>query len=322
MRHSHKHNRIWWTTIPKMLSKSTKLNNIPAWKDVERKSLEWKISTLVTHLVRHRDLADRETDGAVHWSSLCLKLRRAFQSEGAQTFSDSQWLDVLLYLRSIQGHSGGELITWTDESCRQSTQMERIPVSYGSSFNVNSILRAGLIASGKGTEEVRQTVFFTQTLLGMTKKNSTTIYSREKCTHCKSTWKVSQDAVYWINWWNAQEKGLQLWQKWSRAIILHDSVPADCIEKVVCLQGDKTVYQRIPTPRPAPKIVLKHAWQVEKRHTVKQRAVVCGGRPLQHWSLCSRSTIKSSTRKDDQDSRIGEQAQNAIPKRICHCRLE
>ena len=134
MRHSHKHNRIWWITIPKMLSKSTKLNNIPAWKDVERKSLEWTISTLVTHLERHRDLADRENDRAVHWSSLCLKLRRAFQSEGAQTFSDSQWLDVLLYVRAIQGHSGGELITWTDESCRQSTQMERIPVSYGKLF--------------------------------------------------------------------------------------------------------------------------------------------------------------------------------------------
>ena len=49
-----------------------------------------KIFVLVLNLVRHRDLADRETDGAVLWNSMFPKLRR---NEGAQTFSDSQWLD-------------------------------------------------------------------------------------------------------------------------------------------------------------------------------------------------------------------------------------
>ena len=43
-----------------------------------------------------------------------------------------------------------------------------------------------------------------------------------------------------------------------------DSVPRHCSEKVVCLQGDKILCQRIPTPRPALKIVLKDAWQVEQ----------------------------------------------------------
>ena len=41
-------------------------------------------------------------------------------------------------------------------------------------------------------------------------------------------------------------------------------MPADCIEKVVCLQRDELLNQRIPTPRPAPKIALKDAWQVEQ----------------------------------------------------------
>ena len=50
----------------------------------------------------------------------------------------------------------------------------------------------------------------------------------------------------------------------SHAMVVHDSVPADCIEKVVCLQGDKIVYQMIPTLRPAPKTVLKDAWLVEQ----------------------------------------------------------
>ena len=68
------------------------LLEIPACGIVERKSLEWKISKIFTNLVRHRDFADRDTDG-VHRSSLCSKLRREFESEGAR-FSDSQWLDI------------------------------------------------------------------------------------------------------------------------------------------------------------------------------------------------------------------------------------
>ena len=57
-------------------------------------------------------------------------------------------------------------------------------------------------------------------------------------------------------------KGLQFWQTQSHAIILHDSVPADRIEQVVCLQGHKILCQSIPTPRPAPKMVLKNASHV------------------------------------------------------------
>ena len=79
-------------------------------------------------LVRHLDLADRETDGAIYWKSLGPNLRDAFQKEGGHTFSDSDWIeyiykrsnetwfqycknsnDVLLYIRAIQV-----------ESCRKS----------------------------------------------------------------------------------------------------------------------------------------------------------------------------------------------------------
>ena len=40
-------------------------DNSPAYGDVKRKSLEWKIWKFGTNLVRHRDFADRETDGAI-----------------------------------------------------------------------------------------------------------------------------------------------------------------------------------------------------------------------------------------------------------------
>ena len=51
-------------------------------------SKEWTISKMVPNLLRHRDFADRKIDGAVHWSSLCSKLRCELESEGARTFSD------------------------------------------------------------------------------------------------------------------------------------------------------------------------------------------------------------------------------------------
>ena len=54
--------------------------------------LHGKISTRLTAPMRHRDIDNREIDGAVHWSSLSPKLRRDFEREGVRTFSDSQWL--------------------------------------------------------------------------------------------------------------------------------------------------------------------------------------------------------------------------------------
>ena len=66
-----------------------KWDDILACEDVARKTLAWKVSKLVVNSVRRRDLAERETDGAVLWNSMRPKPRRTFQSEGAQAFSDS-----------------------------------------------------------------------------------------------------------------------------------------------------------------------------------------------------------------------------------------
>ena len=63
--------------------------------------------------------------------------------------------------------------------------------------------------------------------------------------HCKSKWKHSQDAVYLIHLAKAQEKGLHLGQTRSRAVVVYDSVLADCIEKSVCKGGERTLYQRL-----------------------------------------------------------------------------
>ena len=66
-----------------------------AYDDVKGRTLEFRISKLALKLVRNLDLADRATDGAVHWKSMGPKLRHARQKEGGHTFIDSDWLEYL-----------------------------------------------------------------------------------------------------------------------------------------------------------------------------------------------------------------------------------
>ena len=67
----------------------------------------------------------------------------------------------------------------------------------------------------------------------------------------KTEWKVYQDAVYWINLKKRSGKGSAFWQNRSNAVILHDSVPADSLEKVVNTKTGEILYQKASlSPRP------------------------------------------------------------------------
>ena len=64
----------------------------------------------------------------------------------------------------------------------------------------------------------------------------------------------SDEEVHWVKLSRAQEQGLQLWQTKSHAIVAHSLVPADWIYKVICQNGDRILFERLPTPRPAPNL--------------------------------------------------------------------
>ena len=96
------------------------------------------------------------------------------------------------------------------------------------------------------------------------KSEKEAILRRDRTPNCtlQSNWKVHQNAVHWVNLRMAQQKGLTFYQTLSNAIILHDSVPADYIEKVVNMNSTEVLYESAyVSPRPAPKIVLKESWQ-------------------------------------------------------------
>ena len=73
-----------------------------------------------------------------------------------------------------------------------------------------------------------------------------------------NAWKKHQDAVYWVDINLAIRKGLTYYQN---AIILQGTLPAYCIPKVVRLKTGEVLYEKAyMSPRPPPKISLRHDW--------------------------------------------------------------
>ena len=106
-----------------------------------------------------------ETDGAVHWNSWVQNCGEHFRRPEDKKFSDTDWLqhvdegsnkmrfqdcensiNSLMYVRAIQGHTGGNLVA--------PELMGHVTIPYrwkefllhrGCSFDITSILKPGLI---------------------------------------------------------------------------------------------------------------------------------------------------------------------------------
>ena len=84
-----------------------------------------------------------------------------------------------------------------------------------------------------------------------------------------------QDAVYWVDINLAIEKGLTFYQTRSNAIILQETLPAYCFPEVVRMETVEVIYEKVyMSPRPPPKISLKHKWKRELASKVVQRSEV------------------------------------------------
>ena len=99
--------------------------DIPVNENFKGHTLEFSISNLSVKLVRHHDQEERETDGVGHSKSIGPRLRNAFQrtlsliqlassilQKGAKNrFQHCKIAhDVLLKIRAIPGHTGGNVI--------------------------------------------------------------------------------------------------------------------------------------------------------------------------------------------------------------------
>ena len=168
----------------------------------------------------------------------------------------------ILYLRALQGHSGSNLIDPTlQDNVLIGTGIFHYIYHVGCAFNLHSIINNGLIPGGQDLSR-RQTVFF----LPIDPRDEShkdpeyiDFSVPRLARYMHSAWKRHQDAVFWVDSDLAIREGLTFYQTRSNAIILQGTLPAYCIPKVERLKtGDKLYERQYLSPRPPPKISLKH----------------------------------------------------------------
>ena len=139
------------------------------------------------------------------------------------------------------------------------------------------------MARGKQNKEGRLTNFFTP--LNPFGENPdeeapSDDFTIPKKVHYHSNWKPNQDAVCWVQVSRARDRGLRFWQTKSRAITVHNPVPADCICRVISQKGDRTLFERLSTPRPAPKVTLKSGWHLQQQQPLSGDVPSSSGKPV------------------------------------------
>ena len=253
------------------------------WIDIEpseQNLASYDLSKKVINLFRHNQTFQREQDGAIEFYKIKFYLRNHHSQ--IQVWSDDRWKACLaagggskrryqycsddsgriLYLRALQGHSGSNLIDPTlQDNVVIGTGIFHYIDHIGCAFNLHSIINNGLIPGGQDLSR-RQTVFF----LPIDPRDENhkdpehidfSVPRRARYVH--SAWKRHQDAVFWVDIDLAIREGLTFYQTRSNAIILHGTLPAYCIPKVVRLKTGEVLYERrYLSPRPPPKISLKH----------------------------------------------------------------
>ena len=241
---------------------------IPAFDACNKNSISSAISKMVTWMVWHLDQDDRYHDGAAHWHTIYPKLLRAFEEQVGRhcthkdrihhihlennktRFECQNSRGGLVYIRAIQGHTGG--ITIRPEL------MSYVLILYDwkefifhriSACNQWSITTTGLVAGGKESKE-----------------GPSEDFSKRRKVHCQSHCRRD-----WTRLSRAQDHRSQFWKTKSNAIVVCDSVPKDCIERVVCDDGDRVLFQRVLTPRPRPKVALRSKWQISQQQQQHQQ---------------------------------------------------
>ena len=145
----------------------------------------------------------------------------------------------------------------------------------GSSHDLRSIIKSGLIAGGRDAEKERHTVFFTavdamRAHLHVQREFDLT---KHRFAICTQNGKVHRNSVYLVNVKLAQRQGMTFYQTRSNAIILYDTLPSFCNEEVVFIKSGEMLYDKVcESPRPVSTSTLKDDWQGERRHNAAAAA--------------------------------------------------
>ena len=140
---------------------------------------------------------------------------------------------------------------------------------------MNSMIRSWLIPGGRGLKRGRQSVFFTVTNpmeddngVGETPSD----LNNPRITPYKNTWKPLRNTISWCNLKLGQRKGLQFYQTRSHAVVLHDTLPAVCIEKAIRLKTKEELYLKVRFTARLPRVALKPNSQIGQQDQQEQDA--------------------------------------------------
>ena len=104
---------------------------------------------------------------------------------------------------------------------------------------------------------------------------------------CKNNRKIHQTTIYWCNLSVAQTKGLQFYQTRSNVIILCNTLPAMCIEKLVVMKSGEELYSKTDQSPIAPqRAVLKPNLNYERQDTVSSDARTSFDHSSKHRETC------------------------------------
>ena len=233
------------------------------WTDVEAGEYsisDYEVSQKLIHLLRHGSLP-REDDGAIefwrikdnlpehflychHWSDDKWKKTMARGGGNKKTYQyciDSS--GAILYLQAPQGHSGRSLIDPT----LQDNGFFKYIYHVGCAINLHSIINSGLIPGGQKLSN-RQTVFFPPVdPMDKNHKDPDTVdlEAPRYAQYMHKAWKKHKHTVYWVDINLALKKGLKFYQTRSNAIILHETLPAYCIPKVVRMETGEHIREGV-----------------------------------------------------------------------------
>ena len=169
----------------------------------------------------------------------------------------------------------------------------------GNGNELRSKVNHGLIPGGVSLKTGRQAVLFTivspmdnqdglrETLCDL---------SQARIAPYTNTWKHFQNTICWCNLKPAQQRGLQFHQTRSNAVILYDTLPAEFIERAICMKTKDHLYQR-ESVIPRPRVVLEANSQRGSQDVPVQEARSC-------WESQQDAEGYGETRSNTADYRI------------------
>ena len=204
---------------------------------------------------------NRQDDGAVHCDKILMNARKSYQTIqdiGQLTNEYQFWRKVedrrkgfniawtrtilrkFLYLRAIERHSRSTINpALQDNNVLLAESFTEKIYHVGNGKELRSIVNHVLTPGGVSLKTSRQAVFFIvvhpmddQDGLGETLCD----LSQARIAPHKNNWKRFQKTVCWCILKLAQQRGLQFSQTRSNAVILHDTLPAEFIQKAICMK--------------------------------------------------------------------------------------